>query len=78
MPERDTFKLIREGQRKTQIQLAVEVGLSAGTVSAFESGKEFQPTMRVRQLLATAYGVSIEEIEAACGKPESAATTPAA
>ena len=58
----------REGQGWTQRQLATKASLSAGTVSRVERGLE-RPVLRTAQLLATALGVSAEQLLGLAGQP---------
>jgi transcriptional regulator with XRE-family HTH domain len=64
---RDKFTRIREAKGKNQSELALSVNLSVSTVSGFESGRVNDFSPRTRSRLAEAYGVSIDEINDACG-----------
>jgi transcriptional regulator with XRE-family HTH domain len=70
---RDSFKSIRERLAESQTDFAVRAGLSVSTIGAFESGRDSEFSPGTRRKLATAYGVTIADIDAACSsKPASA------
>lgn len=58
------LKVLRVLARKTQAEAALAVGVSQVTVSKWESGK-FKPSASARAKLATAYGVTVAEINEA-------------
>jgi len=58
----DEFKSIRERMGLSQMQMAVKADVSIGTIQALESD-ELNPTARTRGKIASAYGVSPNDIE---------------
>ena len=58
------LKVLRVLARKTQVEAALEVGISQAAVSMLESGK-IKPSASTRAKLAAAYGVSVAEINEA-------------
>lgn len=58
------LKVLRVLARKTQAEVAFEVGVSQVTISKWESGK-FKPSASSRAKLAAAYGVTVAEINEA-------------
>jgi transcriptional regulator with XRE-family HTH domain len=66
---------IRVARAETQSETALRVGLSMNVVNGFETGRMNQFAASTRRKLALAYNVTIEEIDAACGKSEPASAT---
>lgn len=58
------LKVLRVLAKKTQAEVAFEVGVSQVAVCKWESGK-FKPSASARAKLAAAYGVSVAEINEA-------------
>lgn len=61
------LRSIRRALCLSQMQMALKAGVSIATIQNAESGK-IRPSLSTRLKLATAYGISAEEIEAACAE----------
>jgi DNA-binding XRE family transcriptional regulator len=65
MPEaqmRKTVKEWREERELTQLELAIRAGLTPGTISNIETGRN-QPRVAVAIQIAQALGVAVEQIQ---------------
>lgn len=56
------IKEFREKQKMTQEDLAAKSGVSRGTISALESGKEKVTTTKTLLKIANALGASVDQI----------------
>lgn len=69
LPIARRLRALREGARMSQQSLAVSAGLSVSLVSQLERGSRADPRMSTLAALATALGVSLDELVGRDGSP---------